>query len=429
MKHLIALFLLTLGLPVTLMGHPVVFDEVFTDSTLRLDYIFSGTNRTQHISLKALSKTSGWYGRRHNLEQQYLHGNGQLVVLDAISGDTLYQHSFSTLFQEWQSTEEATHVERSFDNSYLIPFPQRPVDVVCTLTDTHNRVTSQLCHRVDPHDILIRDRSAEEQTPWQYIRQGGDSKSCIDVAFVAEGFTEEQMPDFLAMCDSSVSALMAHEPFHSLMDRFNFVAIMPRSAQDGISIPRRNMWFNTALGSHYDTFYTARYLTIPSVHRLFDTCTGIPFEHFIILANTEEYGGGGIYNSYTIASAKSRRSKLEVIVHEFGHSFGGLGDEYYYDDQFETMYPADTEPWEPNLTTLVDFDSKWRDMLPAGTTIPTTPSGKNLTREIGVYEGGGYQSKGVYRPAQECRMKVNEVPEFCPVCQRAIRRLIDFYTR
>ena len=109
-------------------------------------------------------------------------------------------------------------------------------------------------------------------------------------------------------------------------------------------------------------------------------------------------------------------------------AYHATGDEYYYDDMYESWYPADTEPWEPNLTTLVDFSSKWQDMLPAGTAIPTVADGKELTTKVGVYEGGGYQSKGVYRPAQECRMKVNQVPEFCPVCQRAIRRLIDFYT-
>lgn len=428
-KYCLVLLLLFCGfLSPRAAARVVYFNEVFTDSTLRIDYIFSGTSKTQHIALQSLSKTKGWYGRRHHLGEQLLRGNGQLVVLDAASKDTVYQHSFSSLFQEWQSTEEATRLERSFDNAFLIPYPKRPVEVVCTLTDTHNRVTSELRHIVDPNDILIRDRSMHLQTPWRYIWKGGDSRECIDIAIVAEGFNEEQMPDFLAMCDTTMLALMSHEPYRSMMHKFNFVAVMPRSVQNGVSIPRKNLWFDTALGSHYDTFYTDRYMTIPSVGRLFDLCTGIPFEHFIILANTTQYGGGGIYNSYTIASAKSPRSKLEVIVHEFGHSFGGLADEYYYDDMYETWYPADTEPWEPNLTTLVDFGSKWQDLLPAGTAIPTVPDGKDLTTKVGVYEGGGYQSKGVYRPTQECRMKVNEVKEFCPVCQRAIHRLINFYT-
>ena len=190
-KYCLALFSLFCGFLLSpAIARKVYFNEVFTDSTLRIDYMFSGTKQTQHIALKALSKTSGWYGRRHHLGEQLLRGNGQLVVLDAATKDTVYQHSFSSLFQEWQNTEEATRLERSFDNSFLIPHPQRPVEVVCTLTDTHNRVTSELRHIVDPKDILIRDRSMDVQTPWRYIWKGGDSRECIDIAIVAEGFNE-----------------------------------------------------------------------------------------------------------------------------------------------------------------------------------------------------------------------------------------------
>lgn len=406
-----------------------VFAPSFADSTLRLDYIFSGDNRTQHIAVDQLSKTAGWYGRRHHLAELPLEGNGQLTMVDQASGDTLYRHSFSTLFQEWQQTEEARHVTKSFENTFVVPLPKRPVDIVVQLTDNHRRVQSVLRHSVDPQDILIRDRSSETSMPWRYIRRGGDSKDCIDVAFVAEGFGDDQMEDFLAMCDSSVAALSEHEPFRSMIDRFNFIAVMPVSRQNGVSIPHQGLWVDTPLASSFDTFYSDRYLTTLHIKRLYDLMTNIPFEHFIILANTTEYGGGGIYNSYNMASAKCPRSKLEVIVHEFGHSFGGLGDEYDYGNDPEPMYPADTEPWEPNLTTLVDFDSKWKDMLSSGTAIPTVPDGKQLTTKVGVYEGGGYQQRGVYRPTQLCRMKVNEVHEFCPVCQRALRRIIDFYTR
>lgn len=406
----------------------VDFDRVFTDSTLRIDYIFSGTNRTQHIAVDQLSKTAVWYGRRHRLNRLPLEGNGQLTVLDASTGDTLYRHSFSTLFQEWQETEEARHTEKSFENTFLIPMPKRPVDVVCQLVDTHRRVQSSLRHRIDPRDILIRDRSGEQPTRWKYVRQGGDPRKCINVAFVAEGYAENQMKDFLAVCDSSIMALQAHEPFRSMIDRFNFIAVMPVSKDNGVSIPHLGIWKNTALSSSFDTFYSNRYLTTLHIKRLYDVMTGIPFEHFIILANTSEYGGGGIYNSYNMAAAKCSRMRYEVIVHEFGHSFGGLGDEYAYGDDPETHYPSDTEPWEPNLTTLHHFTNKWEDMITPGTAIPTKPDGRDLTTKVGVYEGAGYQSKGVYRPAQECRMKVNEVEEFCPVCQRALRRMIEFYT-
>lgn len=406
----------------------VNFSTHFSDSTLRIDYIFSGTNITQHIALDQLSKTEGWYGRRHNLGRLPLEGNGQLTLLDPQTGDTLYRHSFSTLFQEWQETEEARHVEKAFENTFVVPLPKHEVEAVVQLVDTHRRVTSKLRHRINPRDILIKDRSAEKQTPWAYIRQSGDSREKIDVAFIAEGFAADEMDYFLAICDSSIQALAAHEPFRSHIDKFNFIAVMPHSRDNGVTIPHKGLWFDTALASSFDTFYSNRYLTTLHIKRLYDVMTSIPFEHFIILANTPEYGGGGIYNFYNLASARTKHFKLEVVVHEFGHSFAGLGDEYAYGDDPETHYPADTEPWEPNLTTLHDFSSKWADMLAAGTPVPTVPDGKDLTTKVGVYEGAGYQAHGVYRPVQECRMKVNEVPEFCPVCQRAITNIIKFYT-
>lgn len=425
-RYLLAAFLFLASH--SLQAAVVDFDTHFSDSTLRIDYIFSGTNRTQHIALDQLSKSAGWFGRRHNLQRLPLEGNGQLTMVDPQTGDTLYRHSFSTLFQEWQETEEARHVEKAFENTFIVPMPRRAVDMVVQLVDTHRRVSSSLRHRIDPADILIRDRSGEEQTPWHYIRKNGDSQEKIDVAFIAEGFAADQMDYFLALCDSSIAALAAHEPFRSLIDRFNFIAVTPVSHDNGVTIPHKGLWYDTALASSFDTFYSNRYLTTLHIKKLYDVMTGIPFEHFIILANTPEYGGGGIFNFYNLASARTKHYKLEVIVHEFGHSFAGLADEYAYGDDPETHYPADTEPWEPNITTLHDFNSKWADMMQQGTPVPTSPDGRDVTTKVGVYEGAGYQTKGVYRPVQECRMKVNNVPEFCPVCQRAITDIIKFYT-
>ncbi len=422
------------------------FDDHFEDRTLRLDYNFCGDNRTQIISLDELSQSPGWYGRRVNLDSLLLQGNGQITVTDPATSKVIYRYSFSTLFQEWQSSEEATKVRKSFENVFLIPFPKHPVDVTVTLSDTHNKETSRLTHRVDPKDILIRQIGKEGVTPWKYVHQGGDSKEVIDVAILAEGYTEREMDLFWADCQKSVDAFLSHEPFKSLANQFNFTAVFSPSAESGISIPHQGLWVNTVLGSNYDTFYSQRYLTTLKLKRVHDALAGTPYEHIIILANTENYGGGGIYNSYMMSSAHHATMR-PVIVHEFGHSFGGLGDEYFYDDQYETMYPADAEPWEPNLTTLVDFDSKWKDMLPAPATDKkakkaskdaqprivsgvaiSEPDGKDIYTKVGVYEGGGYQSKGVYRPVQECRMKINEAPVFCPVCDRAIRRIVKYYT-
>jgi hypothetical protein len=403
------------------------FSKFFVDSTLRLDYVFCGNAERQTIYFQEAFSSDGWAGRRTSLGSLLLRGNGQICVKDVASGMTIYVNSFSTLFQEWQSTEEAVKLDKAFENCFQIPFPRRPVEVTVSLTDTHGRVSSSLSHVVDPSDILIRHLSGKG-VRYKYILHSGSVRDCCDIAILAEGYTQWDMDKFYADAQRAVQALMSHEPFASYRDKFNIVAVESVSLDSGVSVPDRHDWRSTASSSHFDTFYSERYLTTSNMKDVYDQLAGVPFEHIIIIANTGKYGGGGIFNSVTLVSSDHPTFR-EVLVHEFGHSFAGLGDEYYYDDQYSSMYPSDTEPWEPNLTTLVDFGGKWKDMLAPGTPVPTQPDGKDVTTKVGVYEGGGYQSKGVYRPAQECRMKVNEVSDFCPVCKRAIVRMIEYYTK
>lgn len=429
--------------------HAQKFEDDFQDSTLRLDYVLAGNAKQQNIYYSNASKQARWAGRKARLTEIPLHGNGQIMLSDHETGRLLYVHTFSTLFQEWQAEKEATRVDRAFQTSFNVPMPKRPIDVKVTLTDFHAQVKGELQHTIDPADILIR-RVDEPQETFRYIWTGQtlpdgspDVTSCIDLAIIAEGYTHEQMEKFYTDCRRVVDALFAHEPFTSMKSRFNVVAVATESPKSGPSIPHFGVWRQTPAGAHYDTFYSNRYLMTSEMHRIYDLLSGIPFEHIIVLVNSSTYGGGGIYNQLTVTTSDHPTFR-PVLVHEFGHAYGGLGDEYFYDDGYETMYPADTEPWEPNLTTLVDFDSKWADMVPKGTPIPTPPAktpekkrGKKLTereqmnaltQRVGVFEGGGYQSKGVYRPAQECRMKINEVENFCPVCSRALVRITDFYT-
>ena len=448
------------------------FDDVFESRTLRLDYIFAGNHDAQQIYLEQMYVTPQWAGRKNRLADVPLKGNGQIQVKDHATGQVLFVHTFSTLFQEWLATEEATKVSKAFATSYNVPMPKQPVDVTVSLTDFHGKVVTSLTHTVDPADILIR-QIGDNGIPYHYIWKGKtvetqnvaspdqpgkrdytptegpldgepDITECIDLAIVAEGYTRAQMGKFYTDCQRVVDALFAHEPFTSMKDRFNVVAVAAESLTSGPSVPHLGRWSATPVGTHYDTFYSDRYLMTQDIHRLYDVLSGVPFEHIIVLVNSDTYGGGGIYNQITVTTS-DHPTFHQVLVHEFGHAYAGLGDEYFYDDAYESMYPADTEPWEPNLTTLVDFQSKWADMVPKGVAIPTPPDPKvpnyrkittvkeqrlldAATQRVGVFEGGGYQSKGVYRPAQECRMKINEVQNFCPVCSRAIQRITDFYT-
>ncbi len=381
------------------------------DKTLRIDYIFSGSDKDCDIAVAELLSLDGWYGRRVNMKEVPLRGNGQLMMTDKATGDTLYRMSFCTLFQEWQATEEATRVRKSFENVFLVPMPAAPAEITVKLFDFHENVSASLTHPVDPADILVRPVGSDPRT--RMLLDSGDPKEKIDVAILAEGYTEGEMDIFFKDAENAVENLLRHEPFKSMKDRFNIVAVAAPSADSGVSVPREGLWKRTAVDSHFDTFYSDRYLTTLHLFKMHDALAGVPYEHIIILANTDTYGGGGIYNSYTLTTAHHALFG-PVVVHEFGHSFGGLTDEYAYDDQYVEYYYPGIEPWEQNITTKVDFESKWKDLYDQGI--------------VGLVEGGGYQTKGVWRPCEDCRMRTNSAPAFCPVCRRALERIIKFYT-
>lgn len=404
-----------------------VFADHFADKTLRVDYIFNGNASGQAICLDGLSALPTWAGRKHHLAELPLQGNGQIVMRNAASGKTIYTTSFSSLFQEWLETDEARNVTKGFENTFLFPYPLQPVEIEITLLDPRRNVRASMKHIVHPNDVLIEQKGNSHITPHKYLLHNDSPEKCIDVAILAEGYTLQEMQAFYEDADIACKSIFDHEPFKSMKKRFNVVAVASPSTDSGVSVPRLNEWKHTAFSSHFSTFYSDRYLTTSRVKAIHDALAGIPYEHIIILANTEEYGGGGIYNSYTLTTAHHPMFR-PVVVHEFGHSFGGLADEYFYDNDVMTdTYPLDIEPWEQNISTQVDFAAKWKDMLSENTPVPT-PAEVSENYPTGVYEGGGYSAKGIFRPAENCRMRTNEYPAFCPVCQRALRRIIEFYT-
>lgn len=424
------IFLLAAMLCLCLSANAQSFGDYFQDKTLRIDYIFAGNATSQIVALDELSKSDGWSGRRVNMSEVPVRGNGDVKVIDPQSGKTIYRTSFSSLFQEWLTTDEAQKLTKSFEATFLVPFPKQKAIVETTLLDNEGKVQASLRHEINPEDKLIRKLAADSPTPHEYLLRSGSPEEKIDIAIIAEGYTAEQMEIFMADARTACDEIFRYEPFASMKERFNVVAIKSVSEQSNVSVPQDGLWRKTAINSNFMTFYSPRYLTTNSVHAIHDCLVGIAYEHLIILANTDTYGGGGIYNSYTLTTAHNPMFK-PVVVHEFGHSFGALGDEYFYDqpDHTENFYKLDYEPWEQNITSLVDFDSKWADMLDKGTKIPTEPTDKRKKNyTVGVYEGGGYITKGMYRPAVICRMRDNVATQFCPVCQRAIERIIRYNT-
>lgn len=407
------LFIFSLLSTVILSIQAQRFEDYFEDRTLRLDYTFCGDTNHQQIYVDELTALPRWFGRHQRLAELPLKGNGQITVRSKTDGKVIYRHSFSSLFQEWLSTTESKHTQKSFENVFLIPYPKQPVVITVELRDYHDSILAMMTHTVDPTDILIRKAGERLVTPYVTLQQAADTTQCIHVAYVAEGYQQDEMNIFLDDCRMAMESLFSHEPFRQMQDRFNMVAVMSPSDESGTSWPAKGIWKKTVLGSHFDTFYSDRYLTTLHLKKLHDVLSGTPYEHIIILVNTDHYGGGGIFNSYNLTYAHGPQFR-PVVVHEFGHSFGGLGDEYPYGND-DPIYFPDTEPWEPNLTTKCDFNGKWEDLVKEG--------------KAGLIEGGGYLSKGVWRGFENCRMRTNEEPEFCLVCQQALIRLIDFYTK
>ena len=269
------------------------FADYFQNKTLRVDYIFTGDATQQAIYLDELSQLPTWAGRQHHLSELPLEGNGQIIVKDLASKQCIYKTSFSSLFQEWLSTDEAKETAKGFENTFLLPYPKQPVEVEVTLYSPRKKRLATYKHIVRPDDILIHKRGVSHVTPHRYMLQSGNEKDCIDVAILAEGYTEKEMDIFYQDAQRTCESLFSYEPFRSMKGKFNIVAVASPSTDSGVSVPRKNQWKQTAVHSHFDTFYSDRYLTTSRVKSIHNALAGIPYEHIIILANTDVYGGGG----------------------------------------------------------------------------------------------------------------------------------------
>ena len=232
-------------------------------------------------------------------------------------GTVIYRQSFSTLFQEWLSYDESREGTRSFENVFLVPFPKDSIDVTVDLRDNRRNIIATMTHIVDPKDILIRHIGEHNVTPYETLLKAKDSLHCVHIAYLAEGYTEDQMDDFIRDAREANDALFAHEPFKSLKNHFNIIAVKSPSKESGTSEPSKGIWKNTALSSHFDTFHMDRYLTTLSLEDMHDWLAGTPYEHIIVLVNTSQYGGGGILNSYNLSMTKHKLFR-PVVVHGGG---------------------------------------------------------------------------------------------------------------
>ena len=399
------------------------YDRYFEDKSLRIDYMSIGDAKTQTAVVHELREEPVWGGPKKNLIEPFGYGEYLMEIYDASSDELIYSRSFCSLFGEWRTTAEAKTEIQAWYNSMSIPYPKDRIIVDLKARNKADmKFYSIMRHEIDPSSMFI-DKAPLVDNKVVKIQDNGGPTDKVDLVFIAEGYTEAELDKFFKDAERFSEALFACPPFDTCRDDFNVWAVGTVSMDSGTSSSGIGIYKNTALKTGYYTFGLDRYLTTKDMKSIKDATWNVPCDAVFLLINAETYGGGGIYNSYACGTADNART-LNVFTHEFGHSFAGLGDEYFESEvAYESYYNLEKELWEPNITTLVEFDRKWKDLLPEGTPIPT-PLNDETKDKIGVFEGGGYLSEGIYRPMDHCMMR--DYAPFCPACSRAILQMVDF---
>ena len=404
----------------------VNFNDYFENKTLRLDYFHSGDKESDFYSFDELIEEPYWGGSKVNLIDKFSYGKYKIEVYDEASGQLIYSRGYSTLFNEWQTTEEAKHTTRTFSETVTFPFPRKSVIIKFYAANRKNEWIKKFEYEVNPENYFIKTERVAEYKNFEVLNSGDPSVK-VDIVIIPEGYTVDQMEKFKKDCERFTGYLFNSSPFKENKDKFNIWGIEAPSIESGTDIPKDNIWKKTIVNSTFYTFDLERYLMTADNKSLRNLASNAPYDQIYILANSDKYGGGAIYNHYSLSVIDNKYSEF-VITHEFGHGFASLADEYYTSDvAYQDFYPLDVEPTDPNLTTLIDFDSKWKDLVEEGTPIPT-PDTDEFKNKVGAFEGGGYMEKGIYRPTHDCSMKSIKVDGFCPVCKRAIQQMIDFYS-
>lgn len=417
-------FLILLVLPILSAGQ-INFKHYFKNKSLRFDFLLGGNSQSVTVYPQQMKQEPFWAGSTKNLVDYFNYGTYRFRVFDQDSDSLIFSKGFSTLFQEWQTTAEAKKMNRTFYQAAIFPFPKNTVRLEIEARQWEGDFKTIYKTEIDPDDyfILNEEPAKFETVP---ILENGRSQNKVDVVILAEGYTENEMTKFLEDARRVTRYLFDEEPFKSEKSSFNVRAVLTPSDDSGTDIPGESIYKNTRFNATFYTFDVPRYLTTSDMRSIYDAAAAVPYDHIYVLVNTERYGGGGFYNFLSVCSSDNELTK-EVFVHEFGHGFAGLGDEYYTSDvAYEDYYNLEIEPWEPNITTLVDFESKWKFMVPDSIPVPT-PRKTKFRNAVGVFEGGGYMAKGIYSPVIDCRMKSNEAKAFCPVCQESIKKVIQYY--
>ncbi len=452
----------------------VVFDDHFTDRTMRVDYHHTGRAGQEIFSLDRVVSDGPWAGSRTRLLDDTNLGPYFFEVREPDTGRQLYSRGYASIYGEWETTAEAEAMHRTFHESLRFPWPLSPVDVVVKKRNATNVFEEVWRVSVDPADpAVVPVRRPPAGRVWS-ILETGDPATKVDLLILGDGYTEAELPGFHADARRLTDALFDHEPFRTRRADFNVRALDLPTAESGVNRPQSGLFRRTPIGTEYNIFGSERYILTLDNRALRDIAASAPYEFLVILVNDEQYGGGGILRDQATVAAHTEFADY-VFVHEFGHHFAGLADEYYSSDvAYATGDAHLVEPWEPNITALHDPAAlKWRDRVDDATPLPTpwakaefeahaeairaerraliergAPerefdalftrqqawetrflAGMEHSGQVGAFEGAGYQATGLYRPEVDCIMFTRNDVGFCSVCRAAIERVIDLYAR
>lgn len=469
--HVVIIFSL-LNVPSSVCSQP--FQNFFLDKTLRVDCYHTGTKGVETFSLDQVIEENQWSGSFVNLLDTLSLGEYQVRVYDKPTAAFIYSRGYSSMFNEWQSTDEAlAGTYRTFHETLRLPYPKRPIQLTISRRDKKMDFHEIFSTMIDPNSSTEVNHE-RKPAPYKVVPlwENGSPHEKVDLLIVGDGYRKEDMDKFRADAKHFNDVMFSTSPFKNRKNDFNVRTIEVTSQDSGIDKPDKNIWKSTALGSMYNTFGSARYVLTEQDKALHDIAAAAPYDFILILVNDNRYGGGGIYNLYTTCFTRTDAEGMEwqmdyVYVHEFGHSFGGLGDEYYSSQvSYNDFYQKGVEPWEPNLTALTNKRNlKWMSFMKEGMDVPTSWNKvqyDSLERErgkldrlapdyykkreplyqaelqilkdpefkgvVGAFEGAGYVSAGIFRPSLDCRMFSLSLVDFDPVCTAAINRMIDFYS-
>lgn len=449
------------------------YSDFFTANTMRIDYYHSGTKDQEHFSIDQIYDAGPWAGSKNNLVTNLNLGEYQVRIYDAASSVLIYSRGYSSVFNEWQTTSDAKENWKALHESWLIPMPKKAIQLAVVRRDKKMSFREVYSTIIDPSKPTTVNKALNKPDyKVTALMKNGDPSKKVDIVIVGDGYSKDDMEQFRKDAKYYNDAMFNTSPFKERKNDFNVWLVEVVSPESGISKPDKGIWKNNALGCQYNTFGSARYILTEDNKALRDAAGLAPYDYINILINDNRYGGGGIYNLYTTTFMRVDNGpawQLEyVYVHEFGHSFAGLGDEYYSSSTgYDDFYSAGVEPWEPNVTALLDPENiKWKEFVTKGTPLPTPwdkekydsiaaerfkldrladdyykkwepfrmqldeimKTGKNHDR-VGAFEGAGYLSHGLYRPALDCRMFSLSLVDFDPVCSATIEKVIDYLTK